>query len=52
MHKLINIEFNPKEKKKLRRWSGSCRCGRWNGMGPDKKDLKKLWKTSHLKSSI
>ena len=48
-HKLVNIKYNPDEPKKLRKWSGSCKCGRWNGMGSDKKDLKKLWNISHLK---
>lgn len=52
MHKLIDVEFNPNEIKKLRKWSGSCKCGRWNGMGIDKKYLKKLWKNTHLRSAI
>jgi len=52
MHELIDVKHNPNESKKLRKWSGSCKCGRWNGMGPDKKMLKNIWKVSHLKDLI
>lgn len=52
MHELINIKYNPKEPKKLRRWSGACKCKRWNGMGSSEKDLKGLWKLTHLRSLI
>lgn len=47
MHTLIDVKFNPKEKKKLRKWSGSCRCGQWNGMAPSEKELNKLFSGDH-----
>jgi len=52
MHKLIDVKFNLNEKKRLRKWSGVCKCNRWQGAGPSEKELNKLWKNTHLKESI
>jgi hypothetical protein len=46
-HKLINVIYNPKEPKKLRKWSGSCCCGKWNVMGPSEKALYKMFSSGH-----
>jgi hypothetical protein len=51
MHELINVEHNPTAKK-LRKWSGQCKCRRWQGAAKNEKQLYKIWQITHLKTLI